>query len=69
MPIKIQKKKKRITFMIDTDFSGKIGSQVESVFSPVKLVILILPWLNMHSDKLKKLFLEPSKLSLEKNWV
>ena len=55
--------------MIDTDFSGKIGSQVESVFSPVKLVILILPWLNMHSDKLKKLFLEPSKLSLEKNWV
>ena len=53
MPIKIQKKKKRITFMIDTDFSGKIGSQVESVFSPVKLVILILPWLNMHSDKLR----------------
>ena len=30
------------------------------------LVILILPSLNMHSDELKKLFLEPI-LSLEKN--
>ena len=29
---------------------------VESVFTLVKLVILILPRLNMHSDELEKLF-------------
>ena len=45
--------------------AGKIRSQVEFVFTQVKLVILILPRLNTHSVEFKKRFLEP-KLSLEK---
>ena len=36
--------------------AGKIRSQVESVLTLVKLVILIFPSLNTHSDGLKKLF-------------
>ena len=36
--------------------AGKIRSQVESVLTWVKLVILIFPSLNTHSDGLKKLF-------------
>ena len=37
--------------------AGKIGSQVKSVFTQVKLVILILSrLLNIHLDELKKLF-------------
>ena len=39
-----------------TDVAGKIRFQVESVLTSVKLVILILPRLNTHSDGLKKLF-------------
>ena len=45
---------------------GKIRPQVVSVFANVKLVLLILPGLNTHSDELEKPFLE-FKLSLEKN--
>ena len=43
---------------------GKIRPQVESVFTKVELVNLMLPRLN--SDELNILFLEP-KLSLTKN--
>ena len=36
--------------------AGKIRSQVGSVLTYVKLVILMFPMLNTHSDGLKKLF-------------
>ena len=35
---------------------GKIRSQVESVFALVKLVLLILPRLNTHSDEIRETF-------------
>ena len=42
--------------ILGINVARKICCQVESILTKVKLVILILPRLNTHSDKLKKHF-------------